>query len=186
MPPPRTRVYIACSLDGFIAGPDDDLSWLPGADGAGAPAAESDPGAVAFDDFMAGVGALLMGRRTFDVLQGFGGDWPYGARPVLVATHRALDGVRPEVRAVTGNIAEIVSAAREAAGGRDVYIDGGDLIRQALDAKLIEHLIVTLVPVVLGHGHPLFAGVAQRHALELEGSYRYAGSMVQLHLRCGT
>ncbi len=133
---------------------------------------------------MAGVGALLMGRRTFDVVQGFGGDWPYGERPVLVATHRALAAGRPEVRAVAGSISELVAAAREAAGGRDVYIDGGELIRQALDAKLIDRLIVTLVPVVLGRGQPLFAGVVQRQALELEGSYRYAGSMVQLHLRC--
>lgn len=187
----RVRVYIACSLDGFIAGPGDDLSWLPGADAASKSqdspdagvTADSDPGALGFDAFLADVGALLMGRRTYDIVMGFGGAWPYGERPVLVATHRPLEAMHPSARRVSGDIAQMVAAAREAAGGRDVYLDGGNLIRQALDAGLVDHLIVTMVPVLLGEGHPLFAGVTRRHTLELTGHYRYGGNMVQIHAR---
>lgn len=193
-PRQRVRVYIACSLDGFIAGKDDDLSWLPGADPNqptgeafdAAPASERarhDAGAVEYDDFMSGVGALLMGRRTYDVVLGFGGSWPYGERPVLVATHRPLKAAVASVEAVHGTIEELVDRARESAGGSDVYLDGGHLIRQALDAGLVDDLIVTLVPVVLGQGQPLFAGAQNRHQLEFTGHYRFGGTMVQLHAR---
>ena len=180
----RIRVYIACSLDGFIAGPNDDLSWLPGADGdEGGLDPTQDPGAVGFEDFLADVGALLMGRSTYDAVAGFGGPWPYGDRPVLVATHRPLETPAPSVRAVSGDIEELVATARAAAGGKDVYLDGGRMIRQAMDAELVDELIVTLAPVLLGEGHALFAGVTRRHALEFTGHYRHAGGMLQLHAR---
>jgi dihydrofolate reductase len=175
-------VYIACSLDGFIAGPGDDLSWLP-QNGTGGAAGDQPTGAVDYDTFIADVGALLMGRRTYDVVLGFGIPWPFGERPVLVATHRPLSPPAPTVRPVTGDIHQVVAAAREAARGKDVYLDGGLLIRQALDAGLVDHLIVTFAPVVLGAGHPLFAGVAQRHAFEIVGHHRYGAGMLQVHLR---
>jgi len=181
---PRVRVYIACSLDGFIAGPDDDLSWLPGADGSADDVA-ADPGGLGFEAFMAEVGALLMGRRTYEVAAGFGGAWPYGDRPVLVATRRSLEAAQPTVRAVSGSIEELIAEARAAAGERDVYLDGGNMIRQALDAGLVDELVVTLVPVVLGEGAPLFAGVAQRRRFELVEQCRFGGQMVQLVLRPG-
>lgn len=179
----RVRVYIASSIDGFIAGPDDDLSWLPGSDGHGSVEQTREEGAVGYDEFMANVGALLMGRRTYDVVCGFDGDWPYGDRPVLVATHRALDPEVDAVRAVDGTIAEMVAVALEAASGKDVYLDGGALIRQALDASLIDELIVTMAPVVLGAGHALFAGVTRRHRMEIQSHHRFDGGMVQLRMR---
>src|SRR5690606_29329274 len=115
---PRVRVYIACSLDGFIAGPGDDLSWLTGPEAAN-PGGETDPAALTFDDFMADVGALLMGRGTFDVVQGMSW-WGYGERPVLVATHRSLgEGARATVRAVNGSIEDLVAQALDAAAGKD-------------------------------------------------------------------
>ncbi len=180
----RVRVYIACSLDGFIAGPGDDLSWLPGAGAESANERErtdQDRGVVGFEEFMSDVGALLMGRRTCDVVQGFGGAWPYGDRPVLVATHRPLDPTPSSVAPVTGDISSMVAKAREAAGEKDVYIDGGDLIRQAMDAGLIDQMIVTMAPVLLGSGRPLFAGVTKRHSLEFVSHHSFGGGMVQLH-----
>ena len=81
----RTRVFIASSLDGFIAGPEDDLSWLPAV-------LDPSPDAISFSSFMKEIGAMLMGRRTYDMVAGFDGPWPYGAVPVSVATHRALEG----------------------------------------------------------------------------------------------
>jgi dihydrofolate reductase len=177
----RVRVYVAMSLDGYIAGPDDDLSWLPEVDET-----QSDAGAVGFEQFIADVGALLMGRRTFDVVMSFDADWPYGDRPVLVATHRPLDppGLPGKhVRAASGDIVELIASAREAAGGKDVYLDGGILVGQALDANLVDELILTVVPVVLGGGAPLFAGVTQQSDFEFTGTHRYGGGLVQLHAR---
>jgi dihydrofolate reductase len=168
----RVRVYIATSLDGFIAGEHDDLSWLPQPD----PEHADDHGYAAF---MASVGALLMGRRTYEVVRGFGA-WPY-ERPVLVASTRPLAQPMPTgARAVRGDIHAMIEEALEAAAGRDVYLDGGTLIRAALDAGLIDELIVTIVPAILGRGIPLFAGAAQRHNLQLQSSTAYRSGLVQL------
>lgn len=177
------RVYLASSIDGFIAGPDDDLSWLPDSDQlTGAP--DTDPDALQYDEFIAGVGALLMGRGTYDVVRGFGVPWPYGDRPVLVATHRALDEDPPAtVRAVQGSIAELIEEAKSAAGGMDVYLDGGSLVRQAAEAGLIDELTITIAPVALGAGHPLFAGMKVRYPLEIVSHHRSGGGMLQMRLR---
>lgn len=189
-PTSRARVYIASSLDGFIAGPDDDLSWLTGTEpGDRGPEPEggwpaADPEAVTFEAFMADVGALLMGRRTYDVVRSFGPGSPYGEVPVLVATSRPLDDDPPPAfRRVDGSIEELVAEANRVARGKDVYLDGGSLIRQAADAGLIDDLIVTLAPIALGDGRPLFAGLEKRCPLEILSARRFAEGMLQLHLR---
>ena len=179
---PRVRVYMATSMDGFIAGPGDDLSWLTGPDAAN-PGGETDPGALTFDAFIADVGAVLMGRGTFDVVRGMEW-WGYGDRPLLVATHRALGpGVRDTVRPVSGSIRELVALALEAADGRDVYLDGGALVRQALDADLVDEITLTLAPIALGAGHPLFAGIERPYPLEILSHHTYDGGMVQIRAR---
>ena len=164
------RVFIACSLDGFIAGPDGDLSWLPD------PSPTEDYG---FGAHMAATGALLMGRASYDALLEMGYGWPYGDTPVLVATSRPLEPAAPTVTAVGGTPAELVAAARAAAGDRGVYADGGALIRNLLDAGLIDEMIVTVIPVILGAGSPLFAG-ASRRQLSLRSTTTFAGGLVQL------
>jgi dihydrofolate reductase len=170
--PGSVRVFIACSLDGFVAGPDDDLSWLPEPQ-------EDDHG---FGAFLEGISALLMGRATYRVLEGFGGEWPFGKRPVFVATTRPLEQAPPTVHAVAGTPAELLTAVREVTDG-DVYLDGGDLIRQFLDEGLVDRLIVTIVPFVLGAGAPLFAGIRHRRKLELDEVRELSGGLVQLEYR---
>lgn len=150
------RVYLALSLDGYVAGPGDDLSFLDGFD------TTPGPGALPFDAFMQEVGAMLMGRRTFDVVSGFGGPWPYGSTPVLVATHRPLGDAPASVTATRGPIADLVAQAQELAGDRDVYLDGAALSRAALEADLVDELTLTLVPRLLGGGTSLFAGCTAR------------------------
>ena len=175
---PRVRAFLAASLDGFLAGDRDDLSWLPQpTDDA------SGHGDGGFGAFLAGTGVMLMGRRTYDVVSGFEGPWPYGDLPVLVATHRPLQAVVPTVRPVAGTVAELLAAARAAAGDRDVYVDGGVLVRAALDAGLLDELTVTIVPVILGGGIPLGAGAVHRHVLVLERHEVLAGGMMQLTYR---
>ena len=117
----KIQVYCAVSLDGFIAGPEDELDWL----GEPASGRRSDPGAVEFSAFMEQIGAILMGRRTFDVVKSHGGDWPYGSVPVLVATTRPLGGDFKTVYPSRGGILELCEQARQAAGRRNVYLDGG-------------------------------------------------------------
>ena len=185
--PARVRVFLATSIDGFIAGPDDDLSWLDGEDHPVSveldePAGGS--GALTYDEFIADVGALLMGRRTYDVVRGFNVPWPWGERPVLVVTNRPLDDDPPAtVRAVSGDIAALVGAALAAAGGKDVYIDGGNLVRQAAQADLIDDITITIAPIALGHGLPLFGGLLSRYPLQILSHHSHPGGMVQLRAR---
>lgn len=147
---PSVRVFLAVSLDGFLAGPGDDLSWLP---------TDVDLGAYGFAPFLEEVGALLMGRRTYDVVAAMGGAWPYGDRPVLVATHRPM--------------------APAAAGDRAVYLDGGALIRAALDAGLPLDMTLTVIPLRLGSGVPLF-GTGSKRALRLRHATALDQGLVQL------
>lgn len=169
----QVRAFLAASLDGFIAGPNDELDWLPG-HGEGAE--------DTFTPFFAEIGALLMGRRTFDVVSGLGGPWPYGETPLLVATSRPLATAEPTVRRVHGPISDMVAEARRAAGPRDVYIDGGSLFRSALEANLVDELTLTLIPVVLGAGIPLFGGTPRKD-LALVSAREIGAGMVQLRYR---
>jgi len=166
-------VYVASSLDGFIAGPDGDLSWLP----AFPEGSDEDFG---WGAFMEDIGCLLMGRGTYDAIDAMGIEWPHSDRETLVATRRPLDDMPNRVEVVRGRIEELVERASEKAGGQDVYVDGGDLIRQALDSGLVEEITVTLCPVVLGAGYPLFAGVEHRHVLTLRSQRPLPGGLVQL------
>ncbi|MEM7335406.1 MAG: dihydrofolate reductase family protein [Chloroflexota bacterium] len=182
----RVRVYIACSIDGFIAGVDGDLSWLEGSD---PPEEGQDPpppptpesGAMTYAEFTENVGAMLMGRATYDAVIGFDVGWPYEI-PVLVATTRPIDNPPSAgITAVSGSIDKLITKAIDAAAGKDVYLDGGNLIRQGLDAGLVDELVVTMVPVVLGAGHALFAGATKRHQFEFGENGRY-GTMLQYTL----
>ncbi len=163
------RVFIACSLDGFIAGAGDDLSWLP----------PPDPGEdYGYGAFMAETAAILMGRSTYDTAAGFEA-WPYGATPVFVATSRPLEPAAPTVIAISGSPRDLLGTVRGCTNGA-VYLDGGALIRSFLDAGLIDELIVTFVGVILGSGAPLFAGTAGRHRLSLVSAAPYPNGLVQL------
>jgi dihydrofolate reductase len=178
---PRTRVFVGASLDGFIAGPNDELDWL-----SGGGQSETPPGTLpeppdTFAAFFAQIGAVLMGRRTYEIVCGMKGPWLYGDTPMLIATSRgALEDPRPTARAVTGSIAELVAEAKRVAGDRDVYVDGGRLIRSALDADLVDEITVTVVPIVIGAGIPLFAGVIRHHPLRLLGHRTVGGAAVEL------
>ena len=177
----RVRVYLGCSLDGCIAGPEHDISFLhdfgPDPD---APAGDG----LGFEDFLGQVGALLMGRRTYQVPLDYDA-WHYGDRPVLVATRNPLPAA-PQggtAWAVQGPIEELIDQAKAAAGDRDVYLDGGDLVRQGLDAGLVDELCLTFLPVVLGRGIRLWEGLQKRADLEFAPPAIHHGRMLQVTAR---
>jgi dihydrofolate reductase len=187
----RVRAYLAMSLDGYVAGPEHQLDWLTDARSADAPALAADEwgsvadAAVTYDEFVASVGCLLMGRTTLDVVMAMEGDWFYGGLRVLVATHRALDDAPPTVTAVSGSIHELVAAAQEIAGDGDVYLDGANLIRQALEAHRLDEIIATIVPTALGAGVSLFAGLSREHQFTVHQVSRYGGGLIQVRLTPG-
>ncbi len=171
----RIRVYLGCSLDGCIAGPDHDISFL---NDFNPPEGESS--ALTFEQFMNDVGALLMGRRTYQVPLDYDA-WHYGDRPVLVATHHELPPAPKggTAWAVQGPIEELIAQAREAAKGKDVYLDGGDLVRQGLDAGLVDEITLTILPLVLGDGVRLWDGLKRRNDLKFREPQPY-GDFLQV------
>ena len=186
MTSPRVRAYLATSADGHIAGPEDEVAWLqaPRTSGralAGGAWAERPADGLDFDDFLADVGCLLMGRRTYDVQSGFDIPWQYGDRPVIVATTRDLVSERDTVFSLAGTIEELVAAARERAGERDVYVDGGQMVRATLEAGLLDELVVTILPTVLGDGLPLFASSMPRIDLTVVDVRKWGPGFVQVH-----
>lgn len=166
----RVRVFLGCSLDGFIAGPNDELDWLEGHEGA----------EDTYTPFFSQIGAMLMGRRTYDAVDSFAGEWPYGDTPIIVATNRPLQPTKGNVRAAQGTIEDLVEMAKSVSRGRDVYIDGGNVIGQALDAGLVDEITMTLLPVVLGNGVKLFGNTERTHKLSLKSHRDVGGGMVEL------
>lgn len=142
--------YTATSLDGFIATPDDDVAWLD---------ALPQPSEDTYTPFLATVGALVMGRATYEFLlrhMDIGGAWPYPDHPCFVFTHQRLPA-RGGVTFVEGPVADAHESVAAAANGHDVWlVGGGDLAAQYLDAGLLDELVVTVGSLALGAGKPLF------------------------------
>jgi dihydrofolate reductase len=163
----RCSVYIATSLDGFIARKDGGLDWLSVVEKPG-----EDYGYAAF---AATVDAIIMGRSTYDIVLGFGA-WPYEGKRMLVMTHRPAE-LRPGVELYAGEPAALVERLA-AEGVRRVYVDGGVVIRQFLAAGLIDDVTVSVIPVLLGEGIPLFGAVAAQ--LVLDGVESWPSGLAQL------
>ena len=156
-------VYIATSLDGFIAERDGGLEWLTGLP-------DPEGGDFGFAEFMAGVDAVVMGRATFEAVLGFG-VWPYD-KPVFVLS-TTLDGVPTELAGkaeiLRGDPRSIVAALRER-GFANLYVDGGRTVQGFLAADLIDELIITTASILLGDGVPLFGRIGRTLAFRVVGT----------------
>ena len=145
---PRVSAFLALSLDGFIAGEGGDLAWLEPYNG-------DSQEETSYSALMASADTLLMGRNTYDVVSAFP-EWFYGDKPVVVLTHRPA-APREHVSFRQGALAQVLRDLWQA-GSRHLYLDGGDLVRQGLQAGVVDELTLFWVPVTLGGGVSLFAG----------------------------
>ncbi|OGR78156.1 MAG: hypothetical protein A2X32_02005 [Elusimicrobia bacterium GWC2_64_44] len=166
---PEVCVFVGASLDGYIADGNNGLAWLDGVNASG-----EDYG---YDAFLASVDAVLLGRNTYELTRKFP-DWPYKDRKVYVLTHRPLEPVKQE-RAVSGELRPILEdLAGE--GARRVYLDGGRAIQAGLKAGLVTGLTVSVVPVLLGGGVPLFGAFGRTLALKNTAARRFNSGLVRL------
>ncbi len=178
-----TRVIadISMSLDGFITGPDPDLEHGLGRDAetlhTWAVDSDAEVDTEVLREATETSGAVVMGRRLFDIIDGPGGwndEMGYGARevgtpPFFVVTHSAPEHVRLGLRFtfVTEGVEVAIQQAVAAAGNKDVVVmGGGDVIRQCLDLGLVDELGIHLAPIILGAGTPLFAGNVRRELVQ--------------------
>lgn len=147
----RTTLYIAMSEDGFIAGPDDDLSFLNTIQAEG-----EDFG---YAEFLEGIDTVIVGRKTHDVVTGMGHSY-HPDKEVFIITRSGVpaEGDGPWVHRWSGSLAELVAKLR-ASEGRGIYCDGGaEVARQMIDQGLIDEMVLTVFPTTLYAGVELFAG----------------------------
>ena len=166
---PQVSVYIAVSIDGFIARPDGGLDWLERVQQPG-----EDYGYAAF---MATVDALLVGRETYDTVLGFGA-WPWEGKRVGVFTHRPLSPRFGE-EALSGALGPVLDRLGEQ-GLRRIYLDGGQIVRQGLREGVVDDLALSVVPVLLGRGRPLFGEEVPERGWRLLGARSFDSGLVQL------
>jgi dihydrofolate reductase len=154
-----TQYYTATTLDGFIADPSNSLDWLF--------TRQRDPeGALNYDEFYAGVGAIAMGSTTYEWILEHGENWPYDV-PSWVFTHRALPKVADaQIELTSADVTTVHEQMVSAAGERNRWIvGGGDLAGQFAEAGLLDEVVVYIAPVTLGAGAPL---LPRRVELRLE------------------
>ena len=162
-------VFVGTSVDGFIARPNGDLDFLP-----------EDCEPHGYDEFIASVDAIVIGRNTFEKVLTFGA-WPYGDKRVVVLSSRPIDlslvkgGV---VEQMAGPPAEIVSQLA-ASGARHLYVDGGITVQRFLRAGLVLRLIITRVPVLIGQGIPLFGTLPRDLRLHHVTTRHYPSGLVK-------
>lgn len=168
----RASVFIATSLDGFIARDDGAIDWLPAVGKNG-----EDYG---YARFMATVDAMVIGRRTYELARGFE-PWPYGSTPVVVLSRSPVavpQGLSGTVEAMSCSPAEVLERL-SGRGLRHAYVDGGRTIQGFLEAGLVDELVITRIPILIGTGIPLFGPLARDIRLRHVQTRSFADGLVQ-------
>lgn len=169
--------FIACSLDGYIADRNNGIEFLEMIPNPN----QLDMGYLAFNK---NIDALIMGRNSFETVCSFDVPWPYD-KPVFVLSNTLTqipDKFQGKVQLVNGSI-ELVLAELESKGFHRFYIDGGKTIQSFLKKDLINEMVITVFPVLLGGGVPLFGSLSEHLSFELVKSATYLDQLVQLHYR---
>jgi dihydrofolate reductase len=177
------RYYAAQTLDGYIAESDDTLDWLLKYEGH-YDDADSDANQGGYDAFYEGIGALVSGSVTYEFVLEHLDQWPYAGKPYWVLSSRELpkpEGKGVDVRIVSGEIPDLYDEMLASAGERDLWIvGGGNVASQFADQGLLDTVEVTVVPVVLGEGKPLFDRRLRGGPMQLVSKTAFSSGMVGL------
>lgn len=171
----KNSVFIATSLDGFIAGKNDELDWL-------STFPEIDHIDTGYHDFTSQVDALLMGKNTFEIVAGFEGEWFY-KKPVFVWSNSTSElplKFHGKAFLVKGTLNEVLTQIH-GQGYNNLYIDGGKTIQSFLKEDLIDEMIITTIPVLLGGGIPLFGDLPKPLVFTCKKTTLFLDKVVQNH-----
>jgi dihydrofolate reductase len=179
----KTQYYCASSLDGYIAESDDSIEWLTGYEGAYS-GEGAEPIKGSYERFYEGVGALLSGSHTYEWVLDHVDEWPYRGKPTWVLSSRDLpkpEGDDIDVRVLNRRVEDLHEEMLASAGDRNLWVlGGGNVASQVAEAGLLDEVIVTVVPVVLGAGRPLFEQRLPGPPMQLTGTRPFDSGMVEL------
>jgi dihydrofolate reductase len=173
----KVVVNRSMSLDGFTAGPGDAMDWI-----------FDFMAPDEFPEIMAATGAMIIGRRTYEVAKRMAdqpGSGAYDGGPVFVLTHEPPDPPDPDVTFLKGDIGEAVATALDAAGGKNLEVLGADVARQCLQLGLVDEILVYVLPVLLGDGIPLYSshGLARINLEPVDSTRSGAVTILRFRVR---
>jgi dihydrofolate reductase len=171
---PKISVFIATSIDGYIAKKDGDIEWLTK---FSLPTNENEDKDCGFSKFFSDIDVLVMGRNTYEIVSNFD-TWPYEGKRVVVLSSTLISVVE-KAELFKGDIAHLIDKLH-ADGFKHIYVDGGATISQFLNMRLIDQMIISIIPVVLGSGIPLFSMINGDKWCRLVSSQPYSNGLVQL------
>ncbi|MFT6718350.1 MAG: dihydrofolate reductase [Sphingobacteriales bacterium] len=172
---PRNSVFIATSLDGFIADKEGGIDWLH-------TSPNPDQNDMGYSAFLSNVDAIVMGRVTFETVLGFGIPWPYSIPVFVLSTTLKLipNELEEKVFLVSGELPEVLKTIHKK-GLYRLYIDGGSTIQGFLSEDLIDEMVITVIPILLGEGVPLFSKLKGPINFACKSSQRFLDCVVQNH-----
>jgi len=171
----KVIIYIACSVDGYIAGPNDDLGFLSIVEQEG-----EDYGYAAFIE---NIDTMIVGRKTFDKVQAMGLQYPPAGKELYVITRSPRPASGP-VTFYTGGLTTLVQQLKSLPG-KHIYCDGGaEIVNELLKHNLVDELIISVIPFLAGNGTQLFSSGRPQQKLMLVSARQFEKGLVQLHYKC--
>ena len=171
----KVTAHMVSSLDGYIAAKDNRVEWMNSKD-------RFDQGVTLSKEeitaFLENIDCYVMGSRTYEHALELG--WPYGDTPVFVFTQRSLPKKYPNVHFLTGDLNQVMQTQLKSDHCNIWVVGGSNLIRQFIQFGLVDELIVTIVPVILGDGQPFFESIEKEQPLHLKNVRAYTNGMVEL------
>ncbi|MEA5571118.1 dihydrofolate reductase family protein [Calothrix sp. UHCC 0171] len=166
-------LYIATSIDGFIARTDGSIDWLP--------LPEVDGEDYGYAKFYNSIDAVVMGSRTYEQVLGFG-DWAYPGKLTYVFTNRHLSTTRTDILFIRGSIEKVILDVKQRGFKRVWLVGGGNVISSFMNRGLVDEYIITIIPIILGSGISLFQSVSELK-LDFVDSKSYLSGAVELRYK---
>lgn len=167
-------LYIATSLDGYIAKPNDDLSFLS--------LVEQEGQDYGYDDFIKTIDAVIVGRKTYDKVISMGYDFPHADKEAYIITRTPKPNIG-SVQFYCGNLKSLVVRLK-AENGKNIFCDGGaEIVNELLKENLIDEFIISVIPILLGNGIRLFKDGRPEQKLELISTKKFEKGLTQLHYK---
>ncbi len=171
----KNKVFIATSLDGYIADENGGIDWLHSF-----PNPENED--MGYNAFMSKIDAIIMGRATFETVCGFEIDWPYQKKVFVLSNSISVLPEKYSYKAeiISGDLRKVINSIHNQ-GYNTLYVDGGKTIQSFLNEDLIDEMTITIIPVILGGGVPLFSFMAKRLDFECVSTQLFLGKIAQNH-----